>query len=115
MNTGPNGNDIGLDVPKGGVPGGLADAMPSREKYWSELTADEKIERMRSEIKGLRSTNEYQASMIHKLRSAFYSHSHDMQNGYIVKRLVEWEEQSLNAPYCGATLAKNTDPNNTYF
>jgi len=28
--------------------------MPSRQKYWVELTADEKIERMRGEVKSLK-------------------------------------------------------------
>jgi hypothetical protein len=48
-----------------------------REKYWSELDDQEKIERLRSEVKTLKS----QLETLHDLKDMFDVHSHRQPDG----------------------------------
>lgn len=63
----------------------------SREKFYSELTQEEKMERARQMIKNLaRQVAELQSS-IHHLRRGFLKHSHS-ENGVV----VPWSEYPQN-------------------
>ena len=54
---------------------------PRREKYWSELDSDGRIERMRQEVKNLQRINDHQLNIIQKL----LAHQHDDTGGLVVK------------------------------
>ena len=47
-----------------------------REKYWVELTADEKIERMRGEVKKLKNSINSINNNFYKLKNLFLEHKH---------------------------------------
>ena len=55
--------------------------MPMREKYWSELDVDEKIERIRKEVKALMSSRTNFFNRINELEE----HSHDKMGDVVVK------------------------------
>lgn len=65
--------------------GELATAMcaGSREKYWGELTADEKIERMRSEVKRLKTATEVTKVLVEEL----LAHEHGAR-GEVLTRIT---------------------------
>lgn len=50
---------------------------PSREKYWNELTPDEKLERMRMMVRSAISNIGELEAMLSKVRKAFLHHTHD--------------------------------------
>lgn len=50
--------------------------MPSREKYWSELTSYEKIERMRTQVKYRDYLIDDMQKKLNKLEQFFYKHQH---------------------------------------
>jgi hypothetical protein len=52
----------------------------SRQKYWKELTADEKVERLRSEVKRLSSLCIHLSSILERLRE----HQHAQGGGILV-------------------------------
>ena len=54
--------------------------VPRREKYWSELTADEKIERLHDVVRSLRHKVNTQAQIIHDLAG----HQHGVDGRILV-------------------------------
>lgn len=52
------------------------ECMPSRQKYWGELTADEKLERMRAEVKSLKVT----VNSLNDFIQLLLDHSHGSNN-----------------------------------
>lgn len=60
-----------------------------REKYWSELTDSEKIERTRSQVKTLQWKVEDLENAMYILRKTFIEHSH--LEGKVVKNVHEIE------------------------
>ena len=57
-----------------------AQALASREKYWSELSSDEKIERLRNEVKQIRNLR----NNIDSLLSKFSLHQHGENNEILI-------------------------------
>ena len=55
---------------------GLGSLGAKREKYWSEITADEKIERMRQIVHNLLSNDQRKDMEITKLKDALRIHQH---------------------------------------
>ncbi len=56
------------------APSGALSAQ--REKYWGELTTDEKVERMRTIIKRLQDSVDEDYGLLHRLHDAFTDHEH---------------------------------------
>ncbi len=50
--------------------------IPSREKYWSELTPDQRIERLRSIVRRQESKITEQGNQLHRLSQLFDNHGH---------------------------------------
>lgn len=59
--------------------------MASREKYWSELTADEKIERMRQILKRATSEGNLNHRRLETLEDVFWGHSHDSEGNPVAR------------------------------
>jgi len=76
----------------------------SRQKYWSELNQDEKMERMREVIKSLISRVERAESNFHNLSNTFANHGH--LNGKVVKD-IKTNEISGSVASKSASLNSN--------
>ena len=79
-------------------------AGPCREKYWSELNADEKIKRMREQVRYLERRLEGMSRKIDNLGN------HNHLEGKIVVPFNSYESTSEKA---GQT--RNTNPDDVYF
>lgn len=83
----------------------LQGLQAQREKYWVELTADEKIERMRSEIKKLKNNINSMNSNFYKLKELFLEHKH--LDGEVVNKSNMRSDYDEMAS--GALINKNQD------
>lgn len=69
-----------------GLNAGDALSLPQREKYWSEIDTDEKIERLRAFVKNLQGENNRLRSTINSIKQ----HTHDDQGKAVtVKPLTD--------------------------
>lgn len=57
--------------------------LASREKYWNELTSDEKIERLRLEVKRLQTEKEDMTGKLERARVIAEYHQHN-EHGFVV-------------------------------
>lgn len=76
-------------------------SMPSREKYWSEITSDEKIERMRTKIKYKDYLIEDMQKKLNRLEEFFYKHQHSDRTGKILVEPNQYDylpSSSLGSP-----------------
>jgi len=62
----------------------MSDSGTSREKYWSELDADEKIERVRRVSKALDKKLGRAIDLLHRTETNFVKHEHGL-NGVVVE------------------------------
>lgn len=87
--------------------------MPQREKYWSELTETERVERLRQVIKTMQYTIEYVQSENIKLRNHFYKHFHNA-DGKLMGPINEYDGSTLSNS-CGlARIGGSSNPDETY-
>lgn len=82
-----------------------------REKYWSELTDTEKIERCRQEIKSLSSNLSSSLRRIEAKIDMLMEHRH-LPDGQVVKKIDKYDY--LNKDY-GAEKATPRIPGQEYF
>lgn len=82
-----------------------------REKYWSELGIEEKLERMRSVIKNEISENENTRGEFSNLKTLFRRHQHN-KLGDLLFRLGNDFNQS---PVYHRQINKSENPNECYF
>ena len=75
-----------------------------REKYWSEIGIEERIERMRSEVKRMKRVLQKADDALRQLEQAFLTHNHNPQDGgqpscparYSLKSKTDtWEETRI--------------------
>jgi hypothetical protein len=87
-----------------------------RDKYWSELSIEEKIERTRQMVKSLRVEVQQLYRLhdeLHRLRSQFQSHRHQLDDGGKVVILLS---QDLDrGGYDNPAKPAETDPDKVYF
>ena len=95
-------------------------ALASRQKYWSELSSDEKIERMRREVKELQSQIASLTGILLEFGSDFRNHTH--VNDRIVKPIdsltinSEISLRGFNVPHLRSDFPKNPkNPDEVYF
>ncbi len=86
----------------------------SREKYWNELSADEKVERMRQVVHSMQYQLEYANEQLHKMRGHLYKHYHDA-NGKLVAPINEHDSIIGGGGLVGSSLRSNKNPNEVYF
>ena len=79
--------------------------MPHREKWWSELTSDEKIERMRQVLKNIQTDLQFFHGRVENLMR------HDHSNQKIV---VPLEERGYGAVNVGRSL-QGEKPDDVWF
>ncbi len=80
-----------------------ANTCNGREKYWSELGVEEKIERLRQQVKSLRSSEERLDRIVEMLKW----HQHSPTNGHV---LVEIKDQiSIHGHGSSRGLPPNDD------
>ena len=81
----------------------------SGDKYWKELTPDEKIERMRSEVKNLKISNSNLWDLVNNLMLQMESHEH--LNGKVVLPLMG----RIGMGGMEVRLAPSANPDEVYF
>lgn len=87
-----------------GQPSQLSGLMSaSREKYWSELTSDEKIERLRRELKKTVGRNSELSAEVAVLKTIFNQHSHDKFDRVLVP------QDMVKSNYGGKDFGRLTD------
>jgi hypothetical protein len=88
---------------------------PSREKYWSELTSDERVERLRQVIKSLQYRHDYTNEDMIKMQNHFYKHQHDAK-GALIAPLTQYDG-GLGGSLMGqvGVPTKGGNPNEVYF
>lgn len=62
--------------------------QPQREKYWEELTADEKTERMRMVVRGLQQQVNGLKNRNYQLTDALRAHSHTEKDVVVPIRMM---------------------------
>ena len=83
-----------------------------REKFWKELNSEEKIDRMRSILKGIQNTLDYVEKNSRQTSEDFKNHEHTDRNGLV---------KPLNAGFgggelsCGSTAQIAKNPDEVYF
>jgi predicted RNase H-like nuclease (RuvC/YqgF family) len=71
---------------------------PSRQKYWSEITPDERTERLRSELKrALRRIEELSAT-VRKLKDAAEVHEHGKDGKPVMPMLSTYGQAECDSP-----------------
>lgn len=83
----------------------LQGLQTSIEKYWVELTADEKIERMRNEVKSLKNKLNATNNNLFKVKELFLKHKH--LDGEVVNKSDMRSDYDEIAS--GALINKNQD------
>ena len=73
----------------------------SREKYWSEITADERIARLRSELKRTQRRCEEQGKLIAKLVTRSEAHEHGANGRPVMPLDSSRHEERDEAPLRG--------------
>lgn len=92
---------------QGLVGASLGGAM--REKYWSEITSDEKVERMRNQVKMLQDKVSGLEEALYIIRKTFLNHAHTENK--IVQYIQDFESH-LDKPW--GSIGRY-DGNETYF
>lgn len=88
-------------------------AQTSRPKYWAELSIEEKLERLREEVKGTQQSQRYgfeRLSDVQRQVGRLNGHTHDASGRAVVGIYDE--------PNCGqscAELKDSADPSKVYF
>ena len=75
---------------KSNMPSGVSQYIPP--KNWDELTADEKIERMREQIKYLSNSLGQAQATLHNLRGKLKRHSHHEGKVFEMKEVQDYDE-----------------------
>lgn len=91
---------------------GITNNMASREKYWSEITHEEKTERTRNQIKMLQNRIDDLENALQIIRKTFLNHSHSDNN--IVQKVNEFESHYGNTPH-GRIGRLNANMDEIYF
>ena len=89
---------------------------PSREKFWKELSIEEKIERMRQQIKMTQYQETDTRETVMRLSENFNGHTH--ADGKICVNLnVAYAHpmQEVSRGYRGGMLGKSENPDEVYF
>jgi len=71
---------------------------PCREKYWSEITADERIVRMRSELKRAQRRIDEQGNAIAKLLTQMAEHEHGSNGQPVMPIVSRYSSQERDMP-----------------
>jgi len=79
------------------APTPMSAGLANREKFWSELDSDTKIERMRSVLKNLVNKVERMENLGYKTRKLLLRHSHT-EDGKVVQVITELETDSCDSP-----------------
>lgn len=74
---------------------GSALNMPGREKYWSEIGLEEKVERLRTLLKSLLAENETLKSSVRDIESILWSHDHEGKD--VVVRVGKEDSHKLKS------------------
>ena len=92
----------------------MDECLPKREKYWSELTPDEKIERMREQVKIEQARVRTMIQTLTDLRNNFVLHSH--HDGKILL-LLNYGPQSFSPglEFYGDGSVSSKDSGKVYF
>jgi hypothetical protein len=85
----------------------------SREKYWSELTVEEKVERLRQMLKGLADSTSRDHEKLYFLSDLFDIHEHNQRGETAVpsKKIYAGHQY----PIGGKIQAKGGNPDDVYF
>ncbi len=75
---------------------GLGEGALQRAKYWSEISIEEKIERMRTLVKSLVLTSDNQRRELEEVRSFIWDHAHE-ENGDVVIKVKKSERFKLQS------------------
>lgn len=84
----------------------------AREKYWNEITTDEKVERMRNEVKRALRQIDDQWTRLHKMTEIFRKHNH--LEGKLVSQVDEYFDLGANVGL-GRVAPYEPDPDKVYF
>lgn len=98
-------------------PGNFA-TQENREKYWNEINADEKIERVRTLVKSLVNQNDDFRRRITQLENFIWEHTHSVSGETVVK-ITKQERYKLDHGYgldkiAGAYGPSNNSNDNVY-
>lgn len=86
--------------------------MSGREKYWSELTADEKIERMRQQVKHIQGRCAECTKKLRNAQSLFQYHQHGPDGAILVS--LNAERIEFETDY-GGLEKRSENPDEVYF